>query len=472
VQATGWTDASYEAVAALLHSRTGLSFTPNRCSSAEAGIKRAMSRTAISHVGEYLHRLQADAPSLDDLVSEVTVGETYFFREPAHFQFIRDSVLRGLTSRRPDPALRVWSAGCASGEEAYSLAILLREEGFADHAFVLATDISRAALAQTREATYSRWALRGADAPFIGRYFRVAGERFRLTPTIRDRVTVEYLNLTLDSYPSIATQTYGMDVVLCRNVLIYFGTDAISRVAALLQECLAPGGWLITGPSDPLLPVASFCEAVTTPAGVFYRRTRVGADKLFEHQHDEPLTLPAQSEHAAHPTLSVADPLVEARAALKRGDYPRVLDLTTGLRADAAACELEVQALANLGASERAEQAAASALVRHPGSLPLHFLRVVLLMSLGRDAEAVHTLRRMLYLDRSLTVGHFLLGSVLQRQHDLPGAIRAYRTAYDLAVKRPGEEIVPLSDGELTARLAEAARMKVSLLSMRPDATL
>jgi len=260
-------------VVRLLGERTGLCFPPERRESAEQVIRRAMTQRGIADPDAYRALIERDNAALDDLLSEITVGETYFFREPAQFDFIRRTVLPDLERRcGPQHTVRAWSAGCASGEEAYSLAILFAEAGRAQRAFLLATDVSRAALARAQRATYGRWSLRGVGADAAGPYLRPQGNLFVLDESIRRSVAFAYLNLALDAYPSFATWTWGMDLILCRNVLIYFDPQTIRGVARRLYESLAPGGWLLTAASDPLLGDAAPFDHVTTDAGVFYRR--------------------------------------------------------------------------------------------------------------------------------------------------------------------------------------------------------
>src|SRR5262249_5413501 len=129
------------------------------------------------------------------------------------------------------PVVRAWSAGCASGEEAYSLAMVFAEEGLADRAYLLATDVSGAALAKARRATYGSWALRGDGAAAALPHLERHGDRFVVKEPIRRLVTFERLNLALDLYPSLETGTLGLDLILCRNVLIYFDSVTIRAVA-------------------------------------------------------------------------------------------------------------------------------------------------------------------------------------------------------------------------------------------------
>ncbi len=211
----------------------------------------------------------------------MTVGETKFFRDPEHFEFIRRLVLPDVARRRgSDHVVRVWSAGCATGEEAYTLAIVLQEVGLADRSFILATDISRRSLEAARRARYRSWTLRGVDPELKKRYlpqvpqFEV-GRRdaeFVLSSRLRDRVDFEYLNLTIDPYPSLENGTWGMDLIMCRGVLMSLDEHTLRHVVESLGRCLADGGWLMLGPSDPPIPHGGPLDAVVTAAGVFYRR--------------------------------------------------------------------------------------------------------------------------------------------------------------------------------------------------------
>ena len=168
-------------------------------------------------------------------------------------------------------------------------------------------------------------------------------------------------------------------------------------------------------------------------------------------------------------TETPPDLLAEAQQAFASGDYDRAVQLTRD-RSDEAACVLQVRSMANTDAA-RSEAVCAEAAARLPLSVELHYLHAVLLGSLGRDAEAVQAARRVLYLDRSLAVGHFTLGSLLERTGDLTGARRAYRNAHDLCRARPMDEAVPLSDGESAGRLAEAAAAQRAVLDAAVEKT-
>ncbi len=484
-----WTDPAYETITLVVGARTGLAFQPHSRPNVESQIQRAMARVGHSELTSYGKLIAADAKALDDLVIELTVGETYFFREPAQFDFIRQEILPELRRRDCERAIRGWSAGCASGEEAYSLAMLFEQVGLSRHSSILATDISRAALDKARQATYRDWSLRGDGADGARRFLIQTGDTYRVEERICRRVAIEYLNLALDVYPSVVTGTWGLDLILCRNVLIYFDRQTICSVARRFYDALSPGGWLITASTDPSLDEHAPFETVVTETGVFYRHTLSPAEQPSRaplkfagggNIADTPIEIrdseseircpksPSQNLTArfddAEPKPPLADPLVDARQAIVDGDYVRAVALTRGHLSDQVACALHIQALANLDMIA-AEQASAEATRQHPLSAQLYYLRAVLLLEGGCDVDAAEAARRVVYLDHSLALAHFTLGSILRRLGDIAGAQRSFRNARDLCAARPPDEHVPLSDGELAGRLVQAAEAQMHCLS-------
>jgi chemotaxis protein methyltransferase CheR len=486
-----WSSFAFESVADLLARRTGLVFPDARFAGVETGIRRAMARAGVADPDRYRDLVEKSSAALDDLVVELTVGETYFFREPAQFQFLRSEVLPEL--RRRGTAVRAWSAACASGEEAYSLAILFEQEAAGPRTHLLATDISRAALAKARTAVYGPWSLRGEGAAAALPFLQPYEGRYLVAERVRRRVHFEYLNLALDAYPSLTTDTWGMNIILCRNVLIYFDQETIQAVARRLYQALAPGGWLLTAASDPPLAPYARYETVTTDAGILYQRDPEAPTRPFafgvvigeyegkgtkavesvqaverapaiegSHGPVVPLSTRFMAENVRAAPSEAVDPLADAQQAFAAGDYERAVRLTRD-RPDEAACVLHVRSMANLDAA-RGATVCADATERLPLSVELHYLLAILLGSLGRNDEAVQAVRRVLYLDRSLAVGYFTLGSLLTRSGDLTGARRAYRNAYDICRTRPAEEEAPLSDGESVGRLGEAAAAQRAIL--------
>jgi chemotaxis protein methyltransferase CheR len=502
-----WSQSVLQALATSIRDHAGLSFVPARYDELERRTRRAMAKVGTSDVRDYTDGLGSGRFSFDDWVAELTVGETYFFREPGHFEFVRRRVLPGLLALRgPGHVFRVWSAGCASGEEAYSLAILFEEQFLGTSLHLMGTDVSRAALAKARLARYGAWSLRGANDDWIDLYFRrCESKQFELVERIRRQVTFEYLNLALDEYPSFFTGVWGNDVVFCRNVMIYLDRDTVRAVARRLFESLSDGGWLITGPSDPPLGDYAPYETMVTDAGVFYRRpaghdARV-AGATWGTRHDSaerraslaeeettgiravnmtPLALPEppnvdkSDEKSGAPRdttkKSAEGALGPAQAAFAAGRYHQAIELARKLADDAAAAVLEVRATANLLGASEASRLCTAALLRFPLSAELYVLQASLLLDLRDYEAAAHAARRLLYLDRSLVVAHLLLGSILGQRGDRDDAVRAFRNARDLAGLLPSDDMVPFAEGEKAGRLADLARAQMRLLGAEPGA--
>lgn len=458
-------------------SRTGLDFGDRKVDQLRESVERAISAAGCGSVSEFRRRLQSDSGAFDDFVGALTVGETFFFREPAQFEVIRERILPELSTRRGiHQAPRVWSAGCSSGEEAYTLAILLEEADPGGPARVLATDISRPALQRAREARYRNWSLRGDRTSRLGRYLSRENDLHVLDPRIRKRVTFEYLNLATDVYPSLSTNTWGIDLILCRNVLIYFDRQTVSRVFEKLQQALVPGGWLILGASDPHAADFAPFETVQTAAGVMFRRPQVEAEN-FGERSGRPTWLQADAEESDFespaewspdenvPVPGTADEgwLAAARAHLLSGDSRRVAELTRDHVDVEEACVLHVRALTNYAVDE-AEEACARFAVRHRLSEQLHYLHAVLLLDQGRYDESLEQLRRLTFLNRSLAIAHLLKGTIHRRLNQTDVARRCFHNCIRLCADRDPGDLVPLGEGETVEQLRQTARRQLDLL--------
>ncbi|HEV8509775.1 MAG TPA: protein-glutamate O-methyltransferase CheR [Gemmatimonadales bacterium] len=457
--------------------RTGLVFSETRRSTFAVGFAKAMRRAGLADPAMYLGRIDVDPELLDDLVGEITVGETYFFREPAQFAVIRDEILPALRSAHsPDRPLRIWSAGCASGEEAYSLAILVRELGPDWNAHIVGTDLSRAALAKASHGRYVRWSLRGVSPEVVQAYFTQLDNRFELVPAVRAAVDFRYLNLADDTYPSLSTGVWGMDLIVCRNVLIYFDAETIARVARRLIDSLSENGWLFLGASDPMLADLGPCDVVMTSAGLAYRRATAArvlpvtaaprpAEPLALPMTELPPPLPAQDMEQSERAADDAEAAVRCYATR---DYAGAVEHAERVvrrnGSEATPWIVLIRAHANRGDLAAAGRVCAAALERHANAAELHYLHAVLLSEADRGADAAAAARRALYLDRGLVVAHLSLGGALARLSDTDGARRAFRNAERLLVGMPPAAVVPASDGEPAGRLVEMARVQLRLL--------
>jgi chemotaxis protein methyltransferase CheR len=236
---------------------------------------------------------------LELLIESLRVGETRFFRHRAHVQAVTEVVVPALLRSRPGGAIRAWSAGCATGEEPYTLAILL-SGGLPAPAYqvgVLATDISREALASARSGVYPASALDQVP-DHVRRAFEPAGPgQVRVAAAFADLVTFEQRNLADPDYPR------QIDLLWCRNVLIYFSAEARRQVVLRLIDSLAPGGFLFVGYAESLRDFAAL-EAVRTPDAVLYRKPPEGG----RAQAERPAPVPPRRAATERGTGSAGSP--------------------------------------------------------------------------------------------------------------------------------------------------------------------
>ncbi len=243
----------------LVANRFGLHFPKERYRNLERGIAIAAKELHFAEPASFVEALLAAPLNKDQigiLASALTVGETYFFREKRIFEILEEHILREWISARRTTTrrLEIWSAGCCTGEEAYSLAILIHKmvPDLANwHITILATDINRRFLEKAAAGIYSEWSFRGAPGWVKERYFKKVREgRYEILPAIREMVKFTQLNLVEGHDPSPANLTSGIDLVLCRNVLMYFVPWQVNRVLDNFYRRLIDDGWLIVSPSE------------------------------------------------------------------------------------------------------------------------------------------------------------------------------------------------------------------------------
>ena len=234
----------------LIENSTGLRLNPQQTQALNLLLEKsaAAQQTTLEALVEALQQGQ-QMELLAELQSKFTISETHFYRIAPQIEALRSMVLPELIARAGSSRrLRFWSAGCSSGEEVYTLLMLLEEIGGLEgwDIRVLGTDINLNVLELARTGIYGHWSFRDTPLAAIERFFRVSGGKYRVRNDLRSRAVFEIQNL-LEPYPS----EQSFDLILCRNVTIYFSPQTAQSVYEKLAAQLLPGGWLILGPSDP-----------------------------------------------------------------------------------------------------------------------------------------------------------------------------------------------------------------------------
>lgn len=266
------TEADFQYVRSLVRLRASIVLAPGKEYLVEARLRPVADDHGLASVGELVERLRSEAHNglHHRVVEAMTTNETSFFRDQSVFEALRDHVLPALLrgERRGRP-LTIWSAACSSGQEAYSLLMLLAEHFAAalPATTVVASDISPEMLERARTARYSRIEIgRGLPTRLLVRYFDRDGAGWRVRDELRRRVVLRELNLA-GPWPALPTA----DLVLCRNVLIYFDVETKRTVLERLQRQLASGGYLVLGASETVRGITEDYETHRVGGAAFYR---------------------------------------------------------------------------------------------------------------------------------------------------------------------------------------------------------
>jgi chemotaxis protein methyltransferase CheR len=267
----------------LFRQEAGLAFTDEYVTVLERRLRERLLALDMRSFSQYLDHLRSPggAREMEEALEVVTTHETYFFREEYQLRAFRDEVLPTLRSVLDGrKRLSLWSAGCSTGEEAYTLAMVVAESRLFDgwEVRVFGSDLSRKCIAAARRAVYGKAAFRVVPKEFRNAYFVEEPEGTRPAPAIRALCTFGQINLL---YPDRSAVVGRVDAIFCRNVLIYLDTDARRRVIDTLYERLAPGGYLMLGHSESLLNVTSAFEVVHLKEDLVYRKRDFDSSSRF-----------------------------------------------------------------------------------------------------------------------------------------------------------------------------------------------
>lgn len=410
------------------------------------------------------------------LAESLVVDESYFFRQREQLDEIAGRLLPVLfeTSSRP---VRVWSAGCARGEEPYTLAIMTNFFGVPPESLlILGTDLSESNLARARSGRYRSFSLRETPPEVREIYFRADRGEFELDERIRRRVRFVRHNLTSGVNPFGHNQ---LDVIICRNVLIYMSRERVEKTVRFLISCLAPGGYLVLGPSENILGMDLPLEALPLDAHGIYqvvepaprpvahlprlrRRKTLGMVELDEDRGAEaPAPVQAEPVRAEAPY----DRAAALKSALERST--RLFEMGLSREAQevlmpfAGSFDADLAAVGMLlhdGTTSELKPVLDRLLTRNPQHVAGYYYSALAALK-NRDLEkALAWLRRALYLDPDFVVGHIQSGLILARLERHRESEIALQNAERLLRARRPDEPVPFADGKSADELFRLIR--------------
>lgn len=484
----------------------GLHFPRKRWRDLERGISYALRDFGFGDAESCIQWLMSSKLTKEQikiLASRLTIGETYFFREKRSFEILEEHILRELirSRRGTEQHLRILSAGCSTGEEPYSIAILLSKM-ISDlknwNVTILATDINPHFLQKALGGIYGEWSFRDTPLWLKERYFkRIEGDRFEILPQIKEMVKFSYLNLVEDVYPSFLNNTNMMDVIFCRNVLMYFAPEQKKKVVEGLYRSLVDGGWLIVSPSETSNILSAQFVAVNFTGAILYKKDRQKTRPAEDLEATVPFSIPLTAvdlglefqpessltdqtdlfEEITAQTLVVGQeqqeiqgsqgtPYEEALALYAQGCYTETAAKLAGLFLDnvpgykepsreGKAMALLARAYANQGKLAEAQEWCEKAVAADKLNPGFHYLLATILQEQGQVEEATVSFKRALYLDQNYVLAHFALGNLARQQGKFKESDKHFENALLLLRGYGQEDILPESDGITAGRLLE-----------------
>jgi chemotaxis protein methyltransferase CheR len=502
-------DTLIASLSRLINSRTGLYFPREKWRELKRNIRAAapdLGFTDPEQCIRWMLSAELTQQQADTVVAHLTIGETYFFRDREVFAALKDHVLVPLaqSQKRSQRRIRFWSAACSSGEEPYSIAILLDQmEGLLRgwEISMLATDINTRFLEKAKQGIYTQWSFRNMSERLMKQYFTKTGNnRYEISPRIKNRVTFSRLNLIEQGAAGPPAATGAMDVIFCRNVLMYLSPDMRRRVIHRLMTSLAEDGWLIVSPAETSLVETPTLRPIRFPKAIFHkkvlqetatqetmemgvvprgherRRVAEGVIPVLHHQAptpsretpaapgNGPVAAKQDSRHEKGP-----NPYDEALALYKKGlcreaaeRLERLFSAESGGASSPdliPAMTLLARACADLGRLEEARKWCEKAAAMKKLDPDVHALLAVIYQELGLTEEPVKALKRVIYLDPDRIMAYFSLGHLMGQQGKEAEAKRCFASARDLLTSMKPDETVPHSDGLTAERLQDAIEM-------------
>lgn len=450
----------------------------------------------LSGAEDYYLLLQA-APAQSEaewqkLISLITVGESYFFRDKGQFALLKDQILPELIAvRQPMRSLKIWSAGCSTGEEPYSVAILVDEllpqrDGWQIR--ILGTDINPEAIDKARRGVFTKWSFRMCGKDLQRHHFTPRKDEWEIMERVRNMVELRCGNL-LDRSDDLTSDFSNVDLIICRNVFIYFNKEAIAQVMERFTRCLREGGYLLTGHGELHghgLVLKGFGTRVFQDSLVYQKLGAVAAVTGLDLQMAErerqssPAVTPevpkpkgVAHKQKAHRKIEKPEFKVEAartpempselEALFRRGDYAGSITLGESLIAGAphnfAILHLLAQAYANVGEHDKAAGLCKKMMELQTHSAKPYFWLAQIAEAQGDYEAAKKLLKKAIYLDLTFVAAYLELSGLYERENDRKRAGTMRQTALALLKGLAPDQIVEcyqeITAGELVRYLME-----------------
>jgi len=475
----------------LLIETSGLHFDEGRSQSLHLALWQRLQHRGYDSYREYYNLLKFHPEGrleIRELFDLITIGETYFFRNKAQFDVLMRFVLPEIIQRKVDSGekcIRAWSAGCSRGDEAYSIALALMEVLPSSEEWgisILGTDINRRGLACSEEAIYGEKDIGHLPKEYMEKYFKIRGSTYPLRDDVKELVRFEYHNLARD--PCIHEKMQRVDIIFCRNVIIYFDSQTTQRVIENFYNCLAQDGYLFLGHTETLLQITNKFERVEFPQTFIYKKR---LSPVQEHAMKPFMAVP---EINIENLLSVKETGIEERFSpqelrfglqgkpepFEQVDKPSdvaFLSLPDNMVAQdkkrIRTCLAKASILANEAKYKEATDILGKIIEADNLSVEAYYLLGVLSYKSGDLKEAETQFRKVIYVTPDSVLAYFNLGNMYLYQRKLSEAAREFKNAIRLLEKRPKDEQVRFCEDFTVEFLLRACRSTLVQISQRGE---
>ncbi len=459
------TPEEFERFRDYIHRHSGIYLEDQKVDSLRISLVTRATRFGFLSLGEYYKLLCSDENEFKELMNLVTINETSFFRFPAQFEALRKHIVPEILDGKSETqkVFRVWSAGCSTGEEPYSIAMTLIDSGLEGLGYtpeVLGTDVSTNALDRAREGIYPSRSLLNVPHSVSSRFFIPTPHGHKVVDKVRSIVDFQYHNLIKEPYPLGLMGNW--DVIFCRNVTIYFKLESTRRVVHNFFRSLNPGGYLFVGHSETLTSISDEFEPVEIGGVFLYRKPRprrqsfsaLIADRTAAMRSDgrsdrrRVFSERRQDVHVEDSSgeveLSDSDLLLQAKAAVAAGQAIKALSLTQEILLaepdNMEALLLRAWARLDTGDLEGAKEDAYATLEADPLLATARYILGMIHLRTDDTEGAVAEFKRTIYSDPEFVLAHLNLGNIYKARGSLDTAYRYYENAVKAIYNNPEGE--------------------------------
>jgi chemotaxis protein methyltransferase CheR len=445
-----------EQASKIVSEKLGLFFPENRYQDLSSGIISASDELGFSNDGETFLTLlleqKLSTKQLDILAEKLTIGETYFFREPQILDVFREMIIPSLIHERENTtrSIRIWSAGCCSGEEPFTLAMILCEilpNIDTWDISILATDINRRFLDKASKGKYTQWSFRDTPENIKKKYFTSSGTQFEISQKIRRMVTFAPLNLVEDAFPADRNNTTSMDVIFCRNVLMYFTPEIAKKVGEKFYQSLSENGWFITSQVELSDDLFHLLNKVNYRNSFLYRKTKKAVGNHRRSRQSEIIKPTKATTTKRHKLKTGKAEFVHRRKAeLPADSHQTSNNQITKLLGN-------TRDYANKGDYENAFKWAEQLIEADPSNPEGYYYKGMILFETGKLEMAGQQFKKALYLNPEHLLSHFQMAAFCLRTGNEKQARKHKQNVTNLLQKIPDDTLIPGTDGMTAANL-------------------